>query len=89
MLFDIVEYLGKIDNGVLVIITLNYNEDYYDATFYYKENFITLTIDEKLEEEIGIIEDWEGYNQLVLDLMKKVVPYEEILGRLDEIEIEE
>ncbi len=87
MTFDIIEYLGKFEDGVLALISLNYEDEYYDATFFYKENFVTLTIDEKLEEIIGEIEEWSGYNNLILDLMKKVVPYDEIISRLDKVDV--
>lgn len=87
MTFDIIEYLGKFEDGVLTLISLNYGDEYYDATFFYKENFVTLTIDEKLEEIIGEIEEWSGYNNLILDLMKKVVPYDEIISRLDKVDV--
>lgn len=87
MTFDIIEYLGKFEDGVLALISLNYEDEYYDATFFYKENFVTLTIDEKLEEIIGEIEEWSGYNNLILELMKKVVPYDEIISRLDKVDV--
>lgn len=92
MTFDIIEYLGKFEDGVLVLISLNYEDEYYDATFFYKEEpliqtFVTLTIDEKLEELIGEIEEWSGYNNLVLELMKKVVPYDEMITRLDPVDV--
>jgi hypothetical protein len=87
MTFDIIEYLGKFEDGVLALISLNYENEYYDATFFYKEDFVTLTIDEKLEEIIGEIEEWSGYNNLVLDIMKKVVPYDEIITRLDPVDV--
>jgi len=87
MTFDIIEYLGKFEDGVLALISLNYEDEYYDATFFYKENFVTLTIDEKLEEIIGEVEEWSGYNNLVLELMKKVVPYDEIITRLDPVDV--
>jgi hypothetical protein len=87
MTFDIIEYLGKFEDGVLALISLNYEDEYYDATFFYKENFVTLTIDEKLEEIIGEVEEWSGYNNLVLELMKRVVPYDEIITRLDKVDV--
>jgi len=87
MTFDIIEYLGKFEDGVLALISLNYENEYYDATFFYKEDFVTLTIDVKLEEIIGEIEEWSGYNNLVLDIMKKVVPYDEIITRLDPVDV--
>lgn len=86
MNFDIIEYLGKFEDGVLVLISLNYENEYYDATFFYKEDFITLTINEDLEELIGEIEKHPLYNNLVIEIMKQVVPYKEMINRLDEID---
>lgn len=86
MIFDIIDYLGKYEEGVIALISLNYEDKYYDATFFYKNEYVALTIDEDLESLIGIIEEWEGYNDLVLNIMSKVVPYDEIINRLDEIE---
>lgn len=89
MKFDIIEYLGKLEDGVLIILSLNYNDEFYDATFYYKNQFVTLTVDEKLEEILGCtIEKWSGYNKLVLDIIEKTIPYDEIISRLDEIDLE-
>ncbi len=86
MNFDVIEYLGKFENGVLVLISLNYENEYYDATFFYKEDFVTLTINEDLEELIGEIEKYPKYNNLVIEIMKQVVPYKEMINRLDEID---
>jgi hypothetical protein len=86
MLFDIIEYLGKFEDGVIVLITLNYKDNYYDSTFFYREDFVTLTINEELEEIIGKIEEWDGYNDLVIDIMKKTIPFDEIIGRVDDID---
>jgi len=86
MNFDIIEYLGKFEDGVLVLISLNYENEYYDATFFYKEDFVTLTINEDLEDLIGEIEKHPLYNNLVIEIMKQVVPYKEMINRLDEID---
>ena len=43
---------------------------------------------EKLEEVIGsTIEEWSGYNKLVLEIVEKTIPYDEIVTRLDEIDL--
>lgn len=93
MIFDIIEYSGKINipgkgEVVMVILSLNYDNNYYDASFVYdSKNFVTLTVDESLEDEIGIIEHWAGYNQLIMDIKSKIISYDEIIVRLDEIDI--
>jgi isopenicillin N synthase-like dioxygenase len=89
MKFDIIEYLGKIEDGALVILSLNYEDEYYEATFYYKNQFVTLTVDEKLEEVLECsIEKWKGYNKLVLEIVERLVPYNEIINTLDEIDLD-
>ena len=87
MNFDVIEYMGKFEGGVLALLSLNYEEEYYDATFFYTNDFVTLTINEDLEELIGEIEEWSGYNKLVLDILKKVIPYDEIITRLDDVDV--
>jgi hypothetical protein len=90
MKFDVIEYLGKYEEGVMVLLSLNYNDEYYDATFFYKDNFITLTVDEQLEEILECtIEKWSEYGTLVVDILKKVIPYDEIINRLDELDFNE
>jgi hypothetical protein len=49
---------------------------------------VALTPDDKLEQKLGsVIEDWDGYNDLMIDILKRVVPYEEMIGRVDEIDM--
>jgi hypothetical protein len=85
---DILEYLGKVDDGIIVLLSLSYDGEYYESTLYYKDRLVALTPGEKLEDKIGsVIEDWEGYNDLMLDILKRVVPYEEMIARCDEIDM--
>jgi hypothetical protein len=86
--FDILDYLGKVDGGIIILLSLSYDGEYYESTFYYKENLIALTPDERLEEKIGSpIEDWEGYNELVIEIIKKLVPYEEMINRINDLDL--
>ncbi len=86
MIYDIIEYIGKYDDGVMVLLSINHNDVYYDATFFYKLDLVVLTVDEKLENILGYeIEKWEGYNNIILDIMKKVIPYNDVINTLDEI----
>jgi hypothetical protein len=81
MKVDILDYLGKHDNGILVSLTLNFNNEYYQCIFFYDNDFIALTPDDKLEELIGCeIEDWENYTDLVYLILSKILPYEEAIN---------
>lgn len=87
---DIIDYLGKVNDGIIVLISLSYEGEYYEATFFYQEHLIALTPDEKLEEKLGsVIEEWEGYNDLVLSIIKKLVPYDEMIKRIDDLDLGE
>lgn len=90
MKFDILDYLGKIDTGIITLISITYDGDYYEGTFYYnKDNILALTVDSSLEEKLGqAIEEYDEYNEIMLNLIKRVVPVEEIIGRLDSIDID-
>lgn len=82
---DILDYLGKHEDGILILLSLGYKGDYYEATFYYTRELVALTPDDELEKKLGCqIEDWYGYNNLMFDILKKVVPYEQMINMVDE-----
>lgn len=85
--FDIIDYIGKLSGAIFVSITINYKDVYYDAVFCYKEDVLIITVDEKLENEWGCsVEEWPGYQKLLLDVNKKVVPYNEMIGRINDFD---
>lgn len=89
MTVDIIDYLGKHENGILVLISLGYEEEYYEGTFYYRDSLLVLTVEERLESKIGcLIEDWSGYQKLMFDILSRVVPYEEMIMRSDDFKPE-
>jgi len=82
---SILDYLGKYQDGVLVLLTIKYNDVYYDATYYYNKEHLLLTINENFEIELGhLITDDSDYVELIRYIITKVVPYDEIFNRLDE-----
>jgi hypothetical protein len=90
MTVDVLDYIGKHDDGIFVLLSLGYDEQYYEATFYYKDTFIVLTVEESLEEKLGCeIEDWEGYGEVMYDIVKSVTPYEEMITKVDDFKPEE
>lgn len=81
MTIDILDYLGKHQDGIITLISLGYEDEFYEATFYYQKEMLALTTDEKLEEKLGCeIEDWDGYNELMFKILEKVVPYEQMIN---------
>ena len=86
---DIVDYMGKYENGVLVLINLSLEGKFYEGTIFYSDKEIVLTPDSSIEEKLGSqIELWDGYKDLLESILKKLIPYEEISKRLDEVDFE-
>lgn len=86
--FDIIEYMGKLDDGIFVLLNLNIdNTDFYDAVFYYKDNLVALTVDERFEKMIGTpIEDFSGYNQLMVGIISRVLPYKDAINIVNDFD---
>ena len=84
---SILDYLGKIDPGVLALISIVYQEEYHEATFFYTQEQMVLTISEDLESKLGypITEDPE-YSKLISEIIKRVIPYTEIYNRIDDVD---
>lgn len=87
MKIDILEYLGKHEDGVIVLLSIFYEEEYYDATFFYNNEFIALTPEERLEQKIDSdVEDWAKYEEIVYLILNKVVPYDDIINIVSEFD---
>jgi len=49
---SILDYLGKIEEGILVLVSFVLKEKYYEGMFVYKNDQILLTVDDALEQLI-------------------------------------
>lgn len=84
---DIIDYLGKYENGVLVLLNIEFEGKFTEGTLFYSDKFLTLTVDPSVEDKLGTkIEFWPGYRDLLISILKRVVPYNEIINRLDEVD---
>lgn len=84
---SILEYLGQLDIGILVLVSIIYENQYYEATFFYTKDQMVLTISEDLELVLGhpISEDPE-YATLLSEILKRLIPFDEMYTRLDEVD---
>ena len=39
MNIDILDYMGKHQGGIFVLLSLGHEEEFYEATFFYRETF--------------------------------------------------
>jgi len=87
---DIIDYMGKYNNGVLVLISLSLENKFYEGTIFYSDSDIVLTVDENIEDILETkIEYWNGYKELLESILKKLIPYQEISSRLDDVNFED
>jgi hypothetical protein len=84
---DIIDYMGRIDDGVLVLLSITCDGEYSEATLFYNDEKILFTVDRSFEEKINSqIETWSGYKKLLESVLGRLVPAKEIAGRLDEVD---
>jgi hypothetical protein len=87
MKISILEYIGSVEKGILVLLSVIYDSKYYEATFFYTADDILLTISSELETEIGCkITEHKDYVDILKDILKKIVPYNEMINRVDPID---
>lgn len=83
---SVIDYLGKFENGVLVLIAITFDNQYFDATFFYTKEELVLTISDEMEEIVGDIKEHPNYKDLILLTLKKVLPYHDIADRIDDVD---
>ena len=84
---DIVDYMGKMEGGILVLLSVNYDGSFSEGTIFYTPNNLVITVSEEVENKIGSkIELWSGYQDLLANTLKKLIPCEELLSRMDEVD---
>ena len=84
--FSVLEYLGKVEGGVLVLLSVIHEKKYYEATFFYDDKDIILTISDELEEIVGDIKEHTEYFDCLRDILKRIVPYNEMFERIDNVD---
>lgn len=85
---SILDYLGKIEKGILVLVSLIYQEKYYEGMFFYTDEQMLLNVEDELEQVIGCkIEQHKDYKEILRYLIKNVVPWNEMITRIDELDL--
>ena len=80
-------YLGLYENGVMALLSINYNDDYYEGTYWYNLEGDVITIDERLCEFFPEINDDKEYDSIIEHLKNKRLDYNDALNELKEMEI--
>lgn len=80
-------YKGKYEKGIIVSISIKFENTYYDSLYYYDDQFMLVTVPDELELKLGhSIKDDNDYYQLMLDLKSLVKPFDQIIESLPILE---
>ena len=63
-----------------------YQKQYYEATFFYNEQDILLTISEDLEQITGNITEHPQYTDILKIILKQIVPFSDMYDRIDPVD---
>jgi hypothetical protein len=80
---NILFYKGRYEKGIIVNISIKFENIYYDSLYYYDTEYMLLTVPNELEIKLGhFITDDEDYLQLLVDLQNLVYPFDQIIDSL-------
>jgi hypothetical protein len=84
---NILFYKGKYKKGIIVNISIKFEDIYYDSLYYYDKNYMLLTVPDELEIKLGYsIKEDNDYLELINILSNIVDPYDQIIESLPILE---
>lgn len=82
---NIKDYIGRMGPGVVVVLSIIFKTKVYEGMLWYTDEYKILEIDNEIEKEIGKIEDYEEYENIIKHLNEVVPDYKEISPTLKDI----
>ena len=80
-------YKVRYEKGIIVNISIKFEDIYYDSLYYYDNEYMLLTVPDELEIKLGYsIKEDDDYLQLMLDLKSLVDPFDQIIESLPILE---
>jgi len=80
-------YKGRYEKGIIVNISIKFEDIYYDSLYYYDKDVMIITVPDELESKLGYsIREDDDYLQLMLELKSLVDPFDQIIESLPILE---
>lgn len=79
---SIKDYLGILQDGVSVILSIKLDNEIFESMYWYNENTNLIILDDELEFKIGAIQEKEYYADLILYLKETCPTFSEIKPNL-------
>ena len=84
---DVIDYMGKMEGGILVLLSVNLDGKFSEGTIFYTEDNFAITVAEEIEDALGTkIEAWDGYAEFAASVLKKLIPCRELITRIDDVD---
>lgn len=83
---SVIDYIGKIKNGVAILLSLNVDDNLYELIFWInRQKNYTLTVENRLLELLNVkdIYDYQYINELITKIFKSIPPINELFNEFD------
>lgn len=83
---SIIDYLGKVRDGVGVIISINIDDQIYQSVFWFNKNCkYVLSVDDDLLKFLGVnsIYDYENLEELLEKIFLEMPPAKELFDKFE------
>jgi len=74
---SIKDYLGRMGPGIVALLSVIYNEQVYEALYWYTEDIHKIQLPKELQQDIGEIEKHKNYEQIMEYLKNNTLDYKE------------
>jgi hypothetical protein len=80
---DIIDYMGKLDDGIVVSIGVLLDDNYYNGILFYSDSDILISMNDDFEIKIGTpVELWDNYKTLLDVIFSKLEKPNDIIDQL-------
>lgn len=86
MNISVIDYIGKINNGIAILMSWVLIDEYYEFIFWFNKNDeFKIYTNDNLNEVIGVddINNWKLINEFVIHLNSILPPIEDIYKEFD------
>lgn len=84
---NIIGTIGKVEDGILVLIDIEYNENIYECSYWYNQKISLLTTPDTLDGIIDI-KTLEDYPKIKEYLLNTLEPYEVAISKTEELDVD-
>ena len=82
---NIKDYIGRIGPGVTVVLSIIYQTKVYEAIYWYTDDIHIIELPSEIEDDIGKIEEYSEYKNIMNHLKEVTADYKETAPQLEDL----